>query len=232
MTHSSNSSNPAISKTVIVLLGIIALVLGLVFYKYNQPKPLDKEQLKSQGLYLFDTARSLTHFELINHNGQAFSPSNFQGAWTIVFFGYTYCPDICPTTMATLNSMLKDLKTALPQTNNAPANTALNIVMVTVDPERDTHSQLSNYVPFFNPDFTGITGDVEQIAKLATALNAVFAKAPLTKEQVESDNYLVDHSANLALINPAGMYQGFFRPPFEPKKMSKVLSQVMSSTTL
>lgn len=226
MTSSYTTNNSAVMKTVIILVSIIALVLGLVFYKFTQPKILDKDQLKAEGLYLFESARPLSMFNLTQHNGTTFSQENLLDAWTIVFFGYTYCPDVCPTTMTTLNTTLKDLALNYP---DAQEKNSLNIIMVTVDPERDTHNQLSNYVPFFNPDFTGLTGSVEEIAKLATNLNMVFAKAPMTQEQVETNNYLVDHSANLALINPQGLYQGFFRPPFKPEKLSRLINQVMKS---
>ena len=130
----------------------------------------------------------------------------YKGQWTLVFFGFTYCPDICPTTMAFLNQFMASLDGTEAQDTQ--------VVMVSVDPARDTVQQLASYVPFFNPEFIGVTGDFLDIHRLATALNT-----PFRKVAGAGDDYLVDHSANVVLINPRGDYHGFFKAPLDLAKM-------------
>ena len=145
-------------------------------------------------------------FSLIDHTGQRVTEADFKGDPTLVFFGFTYCPDICPTTMAFLDRFVAELEgTEVEDTQ---------VVMVSVDPARDTVEQLAQYVPFFNEDFIGVTGEFLDIHRFATALNTPFRKVP-----GQDENYLVDHSANVILINPRGDYHGFFKAPLDQAKM-------------
>ena len=143
---------------------------------------------------------------LVDHRGEPFGRARFEGSWSLVFFGFTYCPDICPTTMAQLDDFVGRLEESEARDTR--------VVMVSVDPARDTVEQLARYVPFFNPDFIGVTGDFLDIHRFATALNTPFRKVP-----GQGDDYLVDHSANVALINPRGDYHGFFKAPLDLGKM-------------
>jgi protein SCO1/2 len=143
---------------------------------------------------------------LTDHHGKPFGRDRFEGGWSLVFFGFTYCPDICPTTMAFLNTFMTELQGTEAQDTQ--------VVMVSVDPARDTVEQLAGYVPFFNKDFIGVTGEFLDIHRLATALNTPFRKVP-----GQDENYLVDHSANVVLINPRGDYHGFFKTPLDQAKM-------------
>jgi len=124
----------------------------------------------------------------------------------LVFFGFTHCPDICPTTMAFLDQFVA----ALAGTEAEDTQ----VVMVSVDPARDTVEQLASYVPFFNEAFVGVTGEFLDIHRFATALNTPFRKVML-----ENDDYQVDHSANVILVNPRGDYHGFFKTPLDQAKM-------------
>ncbi len=138
--------------------------------------------------------------------GVPFNRARLKGKWSLVFFGFTYCPDICPTTMTFLNEFMASLEGTEAQDTQ--------VVMVSVDPARDTVQQLAGYVPFFNPDFIGVTGEFLDIHRVATALNT-----PFRKVMGEGDNYQVDHSANIVLINPRGDYHGFFKAPLDLAKM-------------
>lgn len=124
----------------------------------------------------------------------------------MLFFGFTHCPDICPTTM----SFLADLHRQLESTEAADTR----VVMVTVDPARDTPEVLASYVPYFHPDFVGVTGEFMEIMGFARTFNA-----PFRKVTAEDGSYQVDHSANVVLINPRGDYHGFFRAPLDLAKM-------------
>jgi len=162
--------------------------------------------MKINGLYLLDTPRNFGEIKLIDHHGQAFTRERLQGKWSLVFFGFTYCPDICPTTMSFLNEFVSQLEgTEADDTE---------VVMVSVDPARDTVEQLAGYVPYFNPDFIGVTGEFLDVHRFATALNTPFRKVP-----GQDENYQVDHSANVVLINPKGDYHGFFKAPLDLAKM-------------
>jgi len=197
-----------IRLTVAGLVALVVLVLGGFVYRMSLPPVMTVAELKLNGLYLLDTPRSLGEFELVDHRGEPFRPERLRGHWSLLFFGFTYCPDICPTTMAFLNDFVAGLE----------PDEALDteVVMVSVDPARDTVEQLAGYVPFFNPDFTGVTGEFLDIHRFATALNTPFRKVPGS-----GDEYQVDHSANVVLINPRGDYHGFFKPPLDRDRMLK-----------
>ena len=114
-----------------------------------------------------------------------------------MFFGFTFCPDVCPTTMLKMAETKKLLK-------DSPYLQDTQIIMVTADPARDTVEQLKGYVEHFDPEFIGVTGEFMPLYNFATKLNSAFTKVPGGGE-----NYLVDHTANLILINDRGHYQGF-----------------------
>ena len=189
----------------LVVAFMIVIVTGFV-YRIQQPRVMTTTEMKSNGLFVFETPRALGEFELTDHRGQPFTQDSLRGGWTLVFFGFTYCPDICPTTMAFLNQLLGELE------GTEVADTS--VVMISVDPARDTVEQLAQYVPFFNPAFTGVTGEFLTLHRVATALNTPFRKVP-----GQGEDYLIDHSANVVLINPRGDYHGFFKAPLDLAKM-------------
>jgi len=176
-------------------------------HKVGQPRVLTDAELKLNGAWVFDKPRRLESFQLLDHHGQAFTAESLQGQWTLVFFGFTYCPDICPTTMALLGQLMQKLE-GLPDADDT------RVVMVTVDPARDTVEKLAQYVPYFNPAFLGVTGEFLEIHRFATSLNTPFRKVP-----GQGEDYQVDHSANVMLINPRGDYHGFFRAPLDLAKL-------------
>lgn len=200
------SQSRGIRLTVAGLLAFIVLLVGGFVYRMTLPPGMSSAEMKVNGLYLHETPRSLGDFELVDHHGKPFGPDRLRGHWSLLFFGFTYCPDICPTTMAFLDRFVAQL---------APDEAAdTRVVMVSVDPGRDTVQQLAEYVPYFNPGFTGVTGEFLDIHRFATALNT-----PFRKVAGEGDSYQVDHSANVVLINPRGDYHGFFKPPLDQDKM-------------
>ena len=127
-------------------------------------------------------------FKLIDHNGRELTDQDLKGRPFLVFFGFTHCPDVCPTTLARLAQVVKAA--------NVPD---LKVLLVSVDPERDTPELLERYVHAFNPDFTGVTGKPEEIERLAKALNVAIAKVDMGGGQ-----YTVDHSAVVTLLNREG----------------------------
>ena len=147
-----------VQRTLIILLAVIALVIGALVSKVvrMQAAPLTPEQLQTLGVFVRDTPREIKDFELIVHHGQAFDASSLEGQWSFIFFGFTYCPDVCPTTMA----LLKQLRDSWEGSEFADQTQYL---LVTVDPERDTPEQLGKYVGHFDQEFVGVTGKLETL---------------------------------------------------------------------
>lgn len=204
-----------VQKTVVILLAVIALIVGALVHKTTREPALDRETLSRSGIFLFDAPRAVPPVQLTSANGEPWTRDDLTGQWDLLFFGYTFCPDICPTTMAEL----RDVE------NNMPEDQAesLRITMVSVDPNRDTPERMREYLEFFSEDFRGATGDPEQLATLARALSIAYIE-PDTSEE----NYLVDHSGQVVMINPDGQYVGFLRAPLRPAELSQWLPRIMA----
>ena len=149
-TRNANQAR-GIKVTVLCLAVFIAIVVAGFVHRIQQPRVMTEAEMMINGLYLLDTPRNIGEFELIDHHGQPFDRARLEGGWTLIFFGFTFCPDICPTTMTFLDGFVGQLEGTEAEDTR--------VVMVTVDPARDTVEQLAKYVPYFNPDFTGVTGE-------------------------------------------------------------------------
>lgn len=213
MDQAARNRQANIRKTVAALLVFICLLLGLLVYRVTAPQQLSREQLKELGAIMFETPRAFETAQLHDQDGKPFDASRWQGKWSLVFFGYTYCPDVCPTTLATLRRFKQALAPELLQDTQ--------VVFVSVDPARDSANQLAQYVEYFDPEFIGVSGEFLQLQRFAQQLNSAFNKVPGGGE-----NYLIDHSANIVLINPRGDYQGFIKPPFELAKLTHAYEQL------
>jgi protein SCO1/2 len=180
---------------------IFAIVLGsalaagtFVAMKMNEPAEL-------QTAFAIPLPNALPDFSLLNQAGQAVNAESFRGQWDLVFFGFTNCPDVCPTTLQVLASVRRELK-------EAGAKSLPRIVLVSVDPERDTPEILGQYVDYFGEGNLGVTGGIEGIRTLTAALGIYFEKAPTS-----DTDYGVDHSAAVLVINPDGEFSALFRAP-------------------
>ena len=199
-------------KTVVVLAALVALVLGLTVNKVLNSKGdgTDKVALLDAGIVLLPQSRSLPSLALTDQNGQALQVDQLKDKWSLLFFGYTFCPDICPATLA----QLRQLQGMLP----AEVKDKLRVVLVTVDPHRDTPEQLKKYLGFFDPAFVGLTGSQEDLQKLAAAVSIPYIPVDTSQE-----NYTVDHSGNLVIIGPDGTQRGFIRAPVNNDKLAAQL---------
>ena len=211
------SMTGSVHKTVMVLVALAAVAFGLTFYKYMNKPSMTLEQLQQMGTVVFEQPRRFDMKDLVDHNNKPFTKENLKGKWTLAYFGYTFCPDICPTTLAQVNQMTKLLKK-----DNADLASRMGYIMVTVDPRRDTAEKLKGYVPHFNPDFVGVTGGMKGLHNLTVQMNIPYTPVIEPKDEY----YLVDHGANLVIINPQGDYAGFIRPPFDSDKLAKVMTVV------
>ncbi|MEX2365251.1 MAG: SCO family protein [Pseudohongiellaceae bacterium] len=198
-----------ITNTIIVCVAFIAVVLGLTFNRITSPVVMTRDQLNENGLFVYETPRSFNDFTLVDQDENPFTLEQLQGQWSLIFFGYTFCPDICPITMATLRQFMELLE----QESPAYAEDT-QVVMVSVDPQRDTPEKLAQYVSYFDPDYKGVSGEYIQIFNLARQLNVAFNYVPS-----ENNEYLVSHSGEIILINPNGHFHGFFKTPHDPDKM-------------
>ncbi len=169
---------------------VFTLLGGITAIQYSQTP------LVLQTSYIYPTQRLVSPFELHDQHGQAFTHEQLQGKWSLVFVGYTSCPDVCPTTMAKLAAVYQAL----------PDNRDLQIIFLSVDPQRDTQQKLLDYMNFFNPEFIAVTGEHQQLLPLTRELGFVYAMVG------EGDNYQVDHSASMTLISPEGKRFATIKP--------------------
>lgn len=148
-------------------------------------------------------SRALPDFSLIDDHGRDFGPKNLRGHWSILFFGYTNCPDYCPGTLAMLAAMQKQLRTA----NSAALP---EVIFISVDAKRDTPAQLAKYVPYFDPEFIGLTAPDQQSIEALAKKWGVAVRVHPSKD----GNYTVDHSAQLFVLDPEGRLAAILIGPF------------------
>ena len=194
-------------KTVFILVAIVALALGFTVYRtLSGTDQGDQTAFVDAGIILLPQSRAVPDLSFTDQDGQPLSLSQLKGKWTLLFFGYTFCPDICPITLA----QLRQIKSELPA--DAVAN--LRIVLISVDPDRDTSQQLKQYLGYFDKQFVGLRAPVDTLQKLANAVSIPYFPADTSKP-----NYTVDHSGNLALLGPDGTQRGFIRAPLNTQKL-------------
>jgi len=204
-------------KTYIILFATLLLLsFGIAFALHQSShQAMHPMQMRALGGYMYHPARPVEAVNLVDNKLEIFNPQRLKGIWSLLFFGYTYCPDICPTTMQTLRKVEQHLI-------GTELEGKLQIALVTVDPDRDTAENMDQYVNYFNPDFLGLSGKLSDILDFATQLSVRFEKQPLD----DAGNYLVDHSSQIAIINPNGQYHGFLKPPFKIENMAEVLLEM------
>jgi len=196
------------------MMATVALVamLGVVWlaatYRENGSRAI---LLPDQVMTLLPDPKPLTAFAFADHENRVFDLSHLKGKWSFLFFGYTHCPDVCPTTLATLARAHESMA-------KSPAGAKdVQFVFISVDPNRDTAGKLRQYVTYFDTSFLGVTGDDAQLAKLAGQLGAVYQLA-ITPGM---ENYPVYHTAAVFLVDPRARYHAVFAPPLDAEGISK-----------
>lgn len=193
-----------------ILFGVVAALataLGVLAALQLQPR------VELQSGTLLPQPRPLPELRLVDQDGQPFGRDRLAGAWTLVFPGFTYCPDVCPTTLA----LLKRVKAQLPE------QPALRVVLLSVDPQRDTPARLKRYVQQFDPAFLGVTAPEPQLGEIARQLGVAYARAP----GPTPESYQMDHSAALILLDPQARVVAYLTPPFKLETLAADLAQVM-----
>jgi protein SCO1/2 len=196
----------------LIVIAAFAAALGLWLGQRFLGSP-DAPVMKNAVLY--PTPRAVADFKLTQADGQPLTLASWRGHWNSVYFGYTSCPDVCPTTLAMFKQVWKDL-------GDARANVRFDFI--SVDPQRDTPDKLAKYVSFFNPDFIAATGTDEELNKLTRSLGLMY-----TRETDANGNIEVDHSGSVVIIDPDGKLRGIFRPPFAAADVTADLESLMRS---
>lgn len=191
-----------ITITIIGLLLFITVVLGLFLNKMFTPRVLSETELQINGAFVFPQARILDEFNLTTQDQSPFGLVDLQGKWSLIFFGFTSCPDVCPTTLATIRQMMQTLD------KNIAENT--QVVFVTVDPAKDTPEAIKDYLAAFDKKFIGLTGEFLAVKRFANQLNV-----PFQKVKTGPDSYTVDHGSNILIVNPYGHFHGFLKFPLD-----------------
>jgi len=199
-----NSSRQYGRSLNILLSAIAAFAVGIALYSYQNSKTNSISADKLQkATSLHTNPRELPKFSLINHLNTSFSNQDLIGSWSMIFFGFTNCPDVCPLTLNTLDQVTNELK------NFGKVSRS---IFISVDPKRDQPKKLKEYVEHFNHDMIGLTGSKEQIDNLTQSIGAIYAIADNS-----TDNYLVDHSAHIFVIAPDGKMVALFSTPHDAK---------------
>lgn len=220
-----------LKKIALVFVLVVVTLLSLLFY-YGTDSTPDHQALKKQlkvSKLLVNPNRPLPQFSLIDHNGVVFDNDRLKNQWSLVFFGYTHCPDVCPTglmDMAMLEQVLENEKIQVPK-----------VVFITLDPKRDTPALLKTYLTHFSEDFLGVSGDTNQVNQLIRPFGTFYEfvmysgdkQVVLGQSLPEGvEDYHVNHTAWIYLISPDGEIFAGFPTPHKPKDMAKDIQLIFN----
>lgn len=196
-----------------ILTIVVPLLLGIFFSLYIYQRNDSLEDVTATVLH---EAKTLPKFILEDHRGNEFTNESLRGQWSFIFFGYTHCPDVCPMTLATLNQVSETLNK---ESNVNPPK----IIFISVDPKRDTKELLANYVSYFNAEFMGVTGNLQELKKLTKSLGIAFGN----EGDTESENYDVFHGTRIMLIDPEASLKALFSLPHDVKQITSDYSKII-----
>ncbi len=188
----------------LALLSALAAFGALLWLSAPPPAPDVGE-----GGHVLPVPREIPAFALVDHRGEPFDRARLEGGWSLLFFGYASCPDICPMTLGSLARVQPLL----------PPDDAPRVVFVSVDPARDSSERLAQYVAHFDPSFVGATGEPREIERLSGAMGAYFA---------EAEGGLVDHASSLFLVDPQARLHAVLHEPDEPEAFVALLATVQA----
>jgi len=197
-------------KLIIILLLGVAIAAGLALALRNAGEPA-----APLAATILPVGNDLPDFALVDQDGQPVDRTVFEGQWDLVFFGFTHCPDICPATMTVLGQAKRELE--------AEGRQPLpRVVLVSVDPERDTPEAMARYVAYFGDGNLGLTGELDELGKLTNALGIFFQKAGS-----DDGAYGVDHSTVVLVIDPQGRLKALFTAPHDVANLVHDLPLIM-----
>lgn len=185
---------------------VAAVVAGAAAYRTLNTGAATAPEIEG---FLWPNPKQLSEFELRDQHDQPFDLARVSGHWSLWYFGYTHCPDVCPTTLSVLREVERELAAALEQNE-------VQFIFVSVDPARDTQAHLADYVAFFSPSFIGATAAEQQLKTLTSQLGVLY----MLGEADDKGSYLVDHTSAILLTDPQGRLVGLFRAPQEAKEVA------------
>jgi len=201
------------------LAALVALTVGSLVGRHfvsNAPAPSATPPPAING-YVLENPRALSPATLVDDHGAPFSMTDFAGHWSFVYFGYTYCPDVCPLSLLELAAVKKRLLARMP-------DVAVTYYFVSVDPARDTPERLHSYVAYFDSDFRGLTGSIPELTQFATETGSLF----LIPEGQDKDSYLITHSSNMTVLDPTGKLAAVITPPHEPENIATDFAKIVA----
>jgi len=202
---------------------LLAVVVGAGLLIFASGKHL--ENLGQVGEKLVEATKSAGSptiggpFTLTDMNGQAVTEKTYAGKYMLVYFGYTYCPDVCPTGLTEMSNTLDALGDLADK---------IQPIFVSVDPDRDTPEQLKEYTSYFHPRLIGLTGTHEQVAAAAKAYRVYYAKVESKDADADPDDYTVDHSAVTYLMDPKGVFVQHFSHGTSAENMAKRIREILN----
>lgn len=213
----------SIKHIAIVLGGLLAMAAGMVAWmQIWAPRTTNTPtMIATQQATLLPQLKTLPPFSLLDQQGRRFDNQRLRGYWTFLDFGYTHCPDVCPTTLALLADMDGRLR-------SSKQTTPYQIAFVSVDPERDTARRLAEYLDYFEPSFLGVRGGDQELQRLTRPLGILYQKVQTPNSAM---GYVMDHSASIILIDPEGRYYALFSPPQDAGKMADDFIAITKSYT-
>jgi protein SCO1 len=200
-----------------IAISIVAVIAGMLLSRALVNRAEDSRATALVTGTLLDPPRPLPSFSLVDQANRAFDNERLRGRWSYLFFGFTNCPDVCPTTLRMLAQTEQSL-------SDLPPAERPQVILVSVDPKRDTPQQLVSYLKFFNPAFIGLTGEQEALDAFTRQLGVPVAITP-----TDNGNYTVDHSAAIFLIDPSGAMRALFSPPHSPTSLADDYRRILSS---
>lgn len=189
----------------ILLGGLVLAATAILLLRASDRPEIETGTLLAQ-------PKSMPQFELVNHHGKSFTRRDLTGQWSLLFTGFTSCPDICPATISLLNALDERLRAG---------GTEFRMILLSVDPERDTPDVLASYVEIFSRSLTGVTGSLPDVERFCDEIGMNFIHIPGA-----AGRYTVEHSGALVLIDPFARIAGYFKPPFDPGNMAEDLQAI------
>lgn len=195
-----------------IIYGLVALLVGAGIWTWTV---FQSARVPPAGSTLESMAENIGgDFTLVDHHGATVTGADYRGKYLLVAFGYTYCPDVCPTMLQTMTETL-DLM--------GEGAEKIQPLFVSIDPERDTPQVLKDYVGNFHPRLIGLTGSAEQVAAVARSYRVYYGK--VVEEGAAADEYMMNHSAAIYLMGPDGKYVTHFLPATPPKAMAEKIGK-------
>ncbi|MCF6224703.1 MAG: SCO family protein [Xanthomonadales bacterium] len=204
------------SPSVLFFIFSLVLLVAVIAYTLINPRPTGNTAPAELMGVLRPAPKPLTTFQLIDRKGEAFGLDNLRGKWTFVFFGFTFCPDVCPTTLSMLKAVNKHLENSGDSDNS-------QVLFVSVDPARDTAEILDKYIAYFNDDFLAATGSKEEIDNFTHQLAAGYIIEPETAP----GEYQVAHTSAIFLIDPQASVVATFSQPHNPETIVQQYFQIL-----